>query len=237
MADFDDALIAKLVVYARQKMRGGPVEKVRDDVLDYAYDPLGFDGDQTVLWAAVKLGVQYTPAENLRPLQQQTRHNPSPRRSDPQPKADPWRPEDKSLVTAPYRFTPVNTKVSRPIGVSTPLDLPVPGNLSAVLDVVWQVETPLLIGESNGADSTATPFKLGDAYSIPGATLRGAVRAVTETIGFCRLFQISRHNRFALRDFVHPTYKAFITSGQGIPGLQAGWLSKTADGPQITPCD
>lgn len=231
MSDFEPALVARLVTYGRSRVIGGRVDAVRDDVLDFAFDELEFDGDQVALWNEVKLGIQSAPA--TAPTQRT-----NPRRDDAEPKAEPWNPmQDATLVTAPYRFTPVNSKVSRRNGAGTPLNLPVAGKLSAVVDVVWQVETPLLIGETLADGTKVHPFKLGDDFAIPGATLRGAIRAVTETIAFGRMFQINRHKRFALRDFVHPTYKAFITSGQGIPGLQAGWLKKTDAGPQITPCD
>jgi len=62
------------------------------------------------------------------------------------------------------------------------------GQLSAVIDVEWALETPLLIGEG---DETTQPFMLGDKFAIPGATLRGALRAITEAHAFARLFQIN----------------------------------------------
>jgi len=237
MAELDPAMIAKLVLYGRGRMLGQRVDSVRDDVLDHAVDILGFDGDQDALWAAVRSGLQQVPLAPRSQQQPKTGNLGGRHRPDPEPHADPWNPADVELITAPYRFTPVNSKVSRREEPETPLNIPVVGNLSAVLDVVWQVETPLLIGDADAKGKTTVPFKLGNSHAIPGASLRGAIRAVTETVAFGRMFQIHRHQRFALRDFLHPTYKEFITSGQGIPGLQAGWLTKSNSGPQITPCD
>lgn len=232
MANPDTILVAALVAYGRGRMISRRIDDVREDVLDFAYETHGFDGDGEALWAAVRA--------DMFAASKADRSHPSGRaRKDPEPKAEPWEhTQDQALVTAPYRFTPVNRKVSRlkDDTVETPLNRPVPGNLSAVLDVVWRVETPLLIGEAQ-PDGSVQPFCLNDDWAIPGATLRGVIRAVIETIAFGRLFQINRHKRYALRDFVHPVYKDFITTGQGRPGLQAGWLCKTDVGAQITPCD
>ncbi|MEL7027583.1 MAG: RAMP superfamily CRISPR-associated protein, partial [Pseudomonadota bacterium] len=143
-------------------------------------------------------------------------------------------------MTAPFRFVPLSDTVAKVQDAPAPHNVPDPERMSAVIDVDWQVETPLLIGEataSDGRESVVEPFKLGDRYAIPGATLRGAMRAIVETVSMGRLFQMNRHARYALRDFEHPSYKKFVEAGLGSPGLQAGWLQQINGHPHITPCD
>ncbi|BAQ71292.1 hypothetical protein NHU_04172 [Rhodovulum sulfidophilum] len=212
MPDISKNLIAELVAYARTRRTASRIDDLKEEVLNHAFDNLGFDGEEEALWAKVRAGAKAKSAP-------------------------PWDPRtDADLATAPFRFVPMNETVSRlPPDSLTPHDKPLPGHMSCILDVDWRVETPLLIGELDG--DVVMPFRLGDDYAIPGATLRGAIRAVVEALAFGRLFQTNRHKRFALRDFAHPSYGTFMTQSQGDPGLQAGWLTLVDGEPHITPCE
>ncbi len=139
------------------------------------------------------------------------------------------------LLNAPYRFAVLNESVVA--AQSQPdLDRPLPGGLCATLKVSWRIETPLLVG---AGDSNDVPFALGGPkdWVIPGATLRGVVRAALEAVAHARLVQTNRRYRFALRDFEHPRYKRFIKEGGvGDGALKAGWLTKECDKYKIRPC-
>jgi hypothetical protein len=146
-------------------------------------------------------------------------------------------------VSAPYRFVALNAKVAPAQTVVTEhgLDRPLPGGFCGSVTVEWAAETPLLIGtHANGIDA---PLRIGEHYAIPGATLRGAMRAACESIGYGRLFQVNRHHRYAVRDFTH---ELFQNEPVQWPDLGAGWLSRVPDfaaarqrgesGYTITPC-
>lgn len=136
---------------------------------------------------------------------------------------------------APYRFVPLNADV-----VETPLtaeelrrahDLPLEGGLDATLTVEWAAETPLLIGTEEGGE--VGPMKMNGEYVIPGASLRGMLRAVMEIACFARLRQINGHHRYALRDFDHDHYKEMLLKTR----IDAGWLRKDGERWIIRPCE
>lgn len=152
-----------------------------------------------------------------------------------------------SSKTSPFRFVPLNESVAlAPADVlDAGLDHPLPGGFSGTITVAWAAETPLLIGEAQGNPGHVGPARLGpgDDYIIPGATIRGSLRAAMEIVTGGYLSQIDAHLRFGLRDFDHP---AFRTEGEEDQSLLAnvrpGWLRKapgfTADNPryEICPC-
>ena len=228
MDKITDKLVADLAQYAKERRTSPTIDNdLRDDVLDHAFDTLGFEGDEEDLWAAVvdKLNEKLFRPDDPKP---------APRR-DVERIPPAWNlREDGDIATSPYRFVPLNETVSVLGDAPTSHAIPRDNGLSCVLDVEWAVETPLLIGETDG--QAQEPFTLGDTFAIPGATLRGAIRSVTEVHAFGRLFQVGRHKRFALRDFEHPEYRRFVAAGQGEPGLQAGWLLRINNAPHIQPC-
>jgi len=221
----DPSLIARLMAFVDKNYRG-EIRGRQQDLLEQAaeYD---FDGDDEELWQALQHAVAGRAAPAATP-------KPGPAATAPAPTVAPWTACDDDLVTAPYRFVPLNAHVAR-IEDAQPLNAPA-DTLSAVIDVDWVVETPLLIGEGEGEGNTASPYRLGENWAIPGSTLRGMLRSIVETVSFARLSQINHHRRFALRDFNHPAYQQFIKTAQASMG--AGWLSKGPDGKaRITPCD
>lgn len=140
--------------------------------------------------------------------------------------------------TAPYRFVPLNVRVVRTEHadrLDRLHDTPLPGGLSATLDVEWAAETPFLIGEESETDPDEFgPMKLGDDYVIPGASLRGMLRAVMEPACFARLCQINEDHRFALRDFDHPHYKSSLLQQSEI---KAGWIRRQGETWWLRPCE
>lgn len=153
-------------------------------------------------------------------------------------------PKDfKCLLTAPYRFVSLEDQV---VEASVPaLDRPLRGGFCGSIEVEWAAETPLLIGgKGQGQDKdVVVPLKLpsGD-HIIPGATLRGMLRAGVEIITLGRLSQVNRHHRFALRDFFHPEY---VGDGKRLSWehLKTGWLTRGRDSKtgevvhHLTECD
>lgn len=144
------------------------------------------------------------------------------------------------LIKAPYAFATLNSEVVE-ADPSPDLDRPVEGGLSATIEVEWQFETPFLVGA--GEDSSA-PFVIqspeegkGQVHAIPGASIRGMLRAELEALTHGRMYQINRHYRFALRNFDHPYYRRFIEKSQPGKGLKAGWLQQIDRKPHITPCE
>lgn len=145
------------------------------------------------------------------------------------------------VPAAPFRFVTLPDTVvppERPVR----LDLPLPDGFCADVDVEWAAETPLLIGAENGATGVVEPMTLGKAggYVIPGATLRGMIRAAVEIVAHGRLGPANLHHRYGLRDFEHPAY-AVRSPVSRVGEVKAGWLEmRTIDGAArwvITPCE
>lgn len=159
-------------------------------------------------------------------------------------KPRPQVPNFQALLTAPYRFVSLEERVVE--AEAAPLDLPLPGGFTGRIEVEWAAETPLLIGETrpeNGHD-VVLPLALPGpgGHVIPGATLRGLLRAAVEVVTLGRLSQVNHHHRYALRDFFHPHY---VGDGErfGWEALQTGWLARRTDPATgkvvhtLTPCD
>ncbi len=143
------------------------------------------------------------------------------------------------LVSAPYRFVPLNEVIVAPERQGLPLDEPLAGDGSATLEVTWGIETPLLIGKSvqeSGAE-VVVPMHLGgkESWVVPGATLRGLVRSSLEIIAFAKLRQVNDHFRFGVRDFTHRRYRDERQIGSD-QQICAGWLKKEGDDYRIEPC-
>ncbi|MFM2043792.1 MAG: hypothetical protein RLY86_2368 [Pseudomonadota bacterium] len=162
----------------------------------------------------------------------------------------PERPE--GLLSSPFRFVALNDTVvmAEPAVRDMRLDTPIKGGFSGRIEVTLAVETPLLIGEEQAQEGTAGPLRLGPGggYAIPGATLRGMLRAGMEIVAGGRLSQVNGHHRYGLRDFTHPLIRPMENGREGksllAPDLvKAGWLSRVVDVKdksketyRITPC-
>lgn len=115
-------------------------------------------------------------------------------------------------LSQPYRFIDLPDIVVAPEpGLADhPIDMPLPEGYCGTIKVEWIADSPLLIGgaatgKSQG-DGIVEPLKINGQYVLPGATLRGLVRSVTEIVAYAKMTQGNWHYRFGLRDFVHPYY-------------------------------
>lgn len=163
-------------------------------------------------------------------------------------------PVEDDFVVASYRFVEVVDAVAKPpAAVDSALyrkdndgkesaDLlcePLDDGYCGEIEVTFAAETPLLIGQTQKAtDGTecVVPFAFGNGgeerdYWVPGASLRGMIRAGAEIVGHARLSQVNRHHVFPLRDFVHPYYSDPDGTYEGSAAVarasevKAGWLS------------
>ncbi len=149
------------------------------------------------------------------------------------------RDDNAHLASAPYRFVPYDaTAVVKAQSEATrAIDDPIEHGLSALIEVAWTAEAPLLIGVQRRENETdrgpVVPMTLPGAdgattFIIPGATLRGAIRSVAEIAGGGRLSQVNRERLFGLRDFTHAGYAARGAEGSFPVSdpiqVKAGWL-------------
>ena len=144
-------------------------------------------------------------------------------------------------LRAPYNFVPLNVKVlESPWPEGPDHAAPHERGLCGELTVEWRLETPLLVG---GRDNNS-PFQFGEGgpYAIPGASLRGMIRAVLEILSYAHLGAYD-DQRFSVRDYDAKTWqdiqKATAQNRLGRLGPPlAGWLSKnTSDGTyHLTEC-
>lgn len=161
---------------------------------------------------------------------------------------NPRTPPNAALHTSPFRFVTIPSNVALAPDtaciapgafgpyVHTPDNAkPLKDGYSGDLTVRWAVETPILIGVADGPGAAAVdePMQLGGQYVIPGATLRGMVRSTMEIVSRARLTQVNTHHAYPLRDFTHSRYRERTAAS----ALRAGWLEKTDEGYQLTPCD
>lgn len=185
----------------------------------------GFDGIEAVMQQALSRRAAPLPPHKPAQTGRGARRGPA-QASKPK---DP--PED---YQAGYRFVEVEQTVARPQEGAVDLNRPVPGGVCAEVEVEWRVETPILIGESarrqDGQVGIVTPMTLKgrDDYIIPGATLRGMVRAATEIVALARLGPVNTHHRYGLRDFEHPAYKEDSPVSK-VSEVHAGWLTCSGD--------
>jgi hypothetical protein len=136
---------------------------------------------------------------------------------------------DAAMLTAPYRFVTIDDRVvlAQQEVAAAHWGFPIEGGVTGEIEVEWAFETPMLIGVEEG--DVSGPMKLGGDYVIPGATLRGMMRAAMGIVCRARLMQVNKHHKYGVRDFTHPLFK----EGQGPaaqrlawPNLGAGWLRK-----------
>lgn len=185
------------------------------------------------------------PPEEFRVIEAATPGTPR-RYKPPRPKQPPqrqfasgkflWDDDVKKQPRAPYRFVPLDLEDRTPLVQQTALDKPLQDGLCTDLTVTMRFDTPFLIGAGENQEA---PFKLGKDWAIPGATLRGWLRATVEPLVFGRLSQINAKHRFALRDFNHDIFLDFANKSARpeYEHLNAGWLLQTDDGLAIVPVD
>lgn len=134
--------------------------------------------------------------------------------------------------SAPFRFVALNDRVELATETErAPLDKPRSDGYCGQIEVIWTAETPLLIGqqpEPKAKTDVVVPMAFGEGnWVVPGASLRGMLRAVLEIITFGRLSRLNAHRRYGLRDFLHPDYageNSRYPVGK-VDQVHAGWLS------------
>ncbi|MGE0705713.1 MAG: TIGR03986 family CRISPR-associated RAMP protein [Vicinamibacterales bacterium] len=133
-------------------------------------------------------------------------------------------------VYAPFNFVPLSSWVYEPSWARLVThDIPFADGLSGAIDIEIEAETPLLVGgerrPSAGRDSPTEvfPFKLGEQYAIPPASLQGCIRSVVETITFSRFGPVD-DRRFGVRD-LDPASGKEIYQNRVIGKVLTGWLS------------
>jgi len=186
------------------------------DRVAFAYDDLPEDEVERQVRAALQAASRTRPA----PARQSA--------AAPLPPA----PAEYTFPKPPFRFAALNQTVYLPGEHAPRLDTPYADGLSAMLKVTWRIETPLLVGETrNGVVQPVSLSEGGEDWVIPGATLRGMIRAAMEAVSMARLRPFNDHHRYGMRDFKHPRYENVAKDPQ------AGWLQKTDTGWEITPAD
>ena len=145
---------------------------------------------------------------------------------------------DMDHLTAPFRFAPLNTAVCEPEenvakawAAGHLHDQPFQDGLCGRLSISVTFDGPMLIGD--GGEAVTKPMQLDKEHIIPGATLRGVLRATMEIAAFARLTQTNLHRRYGIRDFKHELFK-----DEARKDVRAGWLTADGDGGyQIAPCN
>jgi CRISPR-associated protein (TIGR03986 family) len=124
---------------------------------------------------------------------------------------------DPGRATAPFRFIDIPDTVLMPEHAVAPRhDVPQDGLFCATIHYELIAETPILIGapDAKGADTKGSgkppvePVRLGanGPYVLPGATVRGMVRAGAEIVGHGKLQRGNWHQHYGVRDFQHRVY-------------------------------
>jgi CRISPR-associated protein (TIGR03986 family) len=219
----DEKLIAEALRILRGKFRAGSRLM---DVVAYLEGFAPFDEMEPD-------DIQAIAAEAISRLQPQPLRL-SPSRTSQRPGRRSIRADLKA--SAPFRFVTLPDQVV--FETPLPRHLPIPSGFCARIDVEWAAETPLLIGEQSEDGDAVVPLQFGRSgnYVIPGATLRGMIRAAVEIIAHGRLGSANLHHRYGLRDFEHPAY-AERSPVSRVAEVKAGWLNLTGDRRwQITPC-
>ena len=218
MSDLD-AVVPKVLARARERHGGRTDGDALEDLLDYAFDELDYAGDEMDLVDAIRAAT--APPRRAGP--------PPGRRGGGAPGGGGQRPRkafDETEISAPYRFVALSPEIvpADPAAAGARLDRPLADGFRGEIEVEWRFETPLLVGQ--GVD-VAGPTRLAGRPVIPGATLRGLVRASLETVAHGRLTQANAHHRYGVRDFEHPLFTD--ENRPGWDALGAAWLRLATD--------
>jgi CRISPR-associated protein (TIGR03986 family) len=147
-----------------------------------------------------------------------------------------------AAVYAPYNFVPLASWVYIPAwGRQVSHDIPFKDGYSGKISYTLTADSPLLVGgkqtkATKDAPGEVRPFKLPDErYAIPGSSIKGMLRAVTEIVGFGRMRMVD-DVRPALRDISgRKVGQSYTDKVRG--KVKTGFLRQKADGGQeIVPC-
>lgn len=156
-------------------------------------------------------------------------------------------------VFAPFRFSPVNNWVYFPDWADqVSHDIPFEDGWSGEIELELHAHSEVLVG---GARRAATkqaagevwPFQLPDGkWAIPPSTLKGAIRALVETVSFAKLGDWIDDKRFGVRDLSPGARKFYgnrlnMNTGRNKKKpvrtrVRAGFLSRSDNGLQLRKC-
>jgi CRISPR-associated protein (TIGR03986 family) len=220
----DEAIIQRLFEFAQRSCRGLNRDQQKNAVLEEAFESYRIEDEAEEVWQRIEVKLDAAQLGQRAPQQAVARQG--------QPSRD--RPNRADLFCAPYRFTDLDDRIAprqQEIGFTTPLS----DGYCAEIEVTWAAETPILIGEEGGQAIQPLTLNGSSDWVIPGATLRGMIRAAAEIAGFGRLTQLNWHHRYGVRDFQHPYYSA--ESKISDPAhVKAGWLQKVDGRYVVEPC-
>ncbi len=176
-----------------------------------------------------------------------------PPRTTGKPSQAPKRPALAPIETFPYHFISLNEKIADPepevkaaLVAGHLLSEPLRDGHSGTIEITWEFDGPMLIGEKSrkqpdGRPPLVGPLLLDGRPVIPGATLRGLLRSTMESLALGRLEQTDKHRAFGIRDFDHDLFRN-DGAGNGRAEVHAGWLmrapewSPESERYQIQPC-
>lgn len=235
----EQARAATINDYERLRRRSGdPVE----EALDLHYDRIeslldDIDGELMAMKAILRAhqpGSAPAASQPARPARSNGPQQAAENGTKPRPAVR------EDLLTSPFRFVTLNDAVVRPEQERPDLGRPLAGGYRAVIRVDWAAETPLLIGDGGKGGDAVGPMTMGAGKTpvIPGATIRGCLRAALEIVASGRLGQINAHAIYGLRDFDHPRIKPRDESQSplAVKNVRAGWLTRDEGVVTITPC-
>ncbi|WP_439598202.1 TIGR03986 family type III CRISPR-associated RAMP protein [Falsiroseomonas sp.] len=149
-------------------------------------------------------------------------------------------------IVADYNFVPLSDFIWQPSwGNAVSHDQPFQDGLCGEIEVVITARSPLLVGggdEARTAEGSHTkvhfcrvPTPKGETFAIPGSSLRGMLRAVTEIASFGRMSLIE-DRQLGVRDlttgvkFYVDRMNGTTRSGDHSPNARGGWLTLGAGG-------
>ncbi|MBD3807154.1 MAG: TIGR03986 family CRISPR-associated RAMP protein [Epsilonproteobacteria bacterium] len=128
------------------------------------------------------------------------------------------------MITAPYNFVPLNKEVFYPSWAEdVSHDTPFADGESGEIDITITAKSPIFIrNHSNDKESPSSDFcNHNGQYYIPGSTIKGVIRTITEIISFSKLKL--QDKTLSYRDLNNPSYKQKAMDGEKI---YMGWLQK-----------
>jgi len=141
-------------------------------------------------------------------------------------------------LSAPYNFVPLSRFILRPDWAEQANhDHPFADGLSGELSFTLRAHTPLCVGGAQSASSPEAPgqvhfYRTPDGVpAIPGSSLKGMLRSVTEIATFGHFRQVE-DRRLGVRDFSKSGNFYF----DYIKEPQAGWLTYRDGNWLLTPC-
>lgn len=127
---------------------------------------------------------------------------------------------------APYNFVPLNEQVI-PADDIVRFDEFVEGRLSGYIDLEIAALTDIFV-----RGSLQKFFSINGNFAIPGSSLRGLIRSLTEIVSYSRMEMLQKNRKLFFRNISDDFYKNLFLDVKGNDIEQkskAGWLSKSGN--------